>query len=467
MDVLDGCACSGGNLPRFVQPVLLALLAQEPAHGYALMHRLENTGLFTPQSPDMTGCYRMLRDMEHSGVLASVPCRGEGPSRKKYMVTALGRRCLKRWIASLSENRDHLERVLGFLLSVPEPGVTEEGEAADDSALCPEPDRLFMEELRARTLRGELPERNDILRLLAYAPVSSQTAYLGRLARDMVRAVADDTCGVWAAIGVDSVSCPMNCRFCAFGASWGVVREDRERSLEDIVAAARRYAAEGASWIVLRTTEHYGTERLCGLAHAVRKVLPRSCALVANTGQSDAGDIRRLGEAGVEVMYHALRLGEGRDTPFDPSGRRRSLELIRAEGLTLAHLVEPLGQEHEDSEIADVLLTALSSGARICGVMARSNVPGTPFEGADAVSDARIAQIAAIIRLCGGVRTPYVCVHPPVSQAVAWGANVLVVETGAIPRDGSDVSGEWHDFSVQEAKELLSGFGYVVPGMER
>ncbi len=200
MDVLDACACSGGNLPRFVQPVLLALLAQEPAHGYALMQRLENTGLFAPQSPDMTGCYRMLRDMERSGVLASVPCRGEGPSRKKYVVTALGRRCLKRWIASLSENRDHLERVLGLLLSVPEPGEPEDGTVAVDPARCPEPDRLFMKELHARTMRGELPERNDILRLLAYAPVSSQTAYLGRLARETARAAADDACGVWAAV---------------------------------------------------------------------------------------------------------------------------------------------------------------------------------------------------------------------------------------------------------------------------
>lgn len=465
MDVLDACACSGGHLPRFVQPVLLALLAREPAHGYALMQRLENTGLFAPQPPDMTGCYRMLREMERSGVLTTVPDRGEGPSRKKYVVTALGRRCLERWIASLSENRDHLERVLGFLRSVPEQGAPEE-DAAGDPALCPEPDRRFMDDLCARTAGGALPDRADILRLLAYAPSSPQTAYLGRLARETARKVAHDAGGIWAAVGVDCMPCPMNCRFCAFGEAWGVIREGREWSLEEVVAAAHRQAAEGATWIVLRTTEHYGTERLCGLVRAVRRVVPARCSIVANTGQRSTEDLRRLGEAGVKVMYHALRLGEGRDTPFDPAQRRQALERIRKAGLTLAHLVEPLGPEHGDGEIADVLLAALSSGAGICGVMARSNVPGTPFEGAEEVSPARLAQIAAIIRLCGGVNTPYVCVHPPLPQAVAWGANVVVVETGAIPRDGSDEPGVWRGFSIKDAEALLSGCGYVVPGTE-
>ena len=109
MDELDSCACSGGNLPRFVQPVLLGLLVREPMHGYALVQKLEDTGLFGPQPPDMTGCYRMLRDMERSGVLETEYDRGDGPARKKYRVTALGRRCLNRWISSLTSNRDHLE----------------------------------------------------------------------------------------------------------------------------------------------------------------------------------------------------------------------------------------------------------------------------------------------------------------------------------------------------------------------
>ena len=455
MDILDSCACSGGNLPRFVQPVLLALLAEESMHGYVLVQKLGETGLFGAQVPDMTGCYRMLRDMERSGVLETSTDRGEGPQRKKYRVTALGRRCLNRWIDSLTRSRDHTERVLSFLLAA-------RLAAMDGGGYCPEEERLFMEDVRKRAMNGEMPRREDVLRLLAYAPGSPEEEYLGRLARETAREAAGNRAGVWAAIGVDSAPCSMNCAFCAFGEAWGVVREKHELSEEEIVVAARRYAAEGASWMVLRTTEHYGLERLCRLAGVVRALLPKRCALVANTGQKSREDIRRLHEAGFGVMYHALRLGEGKDTPFDPKLRREALCRIGREDVALACLVEPLGGEHGNEEIADVMLAAMSAGAQICGVMARVNVPGTPYEGRAGVPEARLARVAAVVRLCGGIRTPYVCVHPPLSQAVEWGANVVVVETGAVPRESGEVSGEWQGFTVREARELFLRHGYVL-----
>lgn len=424
-------------------------------HGYALVQKLADTGLFGFQSPDMTGCYRMLRDMERSGVLETTQDRGEGPQRKKYIVTALGRRCLNRWIASLSSNRDHLERVLGFLIAARDA-------EADEGRVCPEEDRIFMNGVRSRAMAGELPRKEDILRLLAFSPDSPQTAYLGSLARETAREVTGDTAGVWAAVGVDSAPCSMNCTFCAFGSAWGVVRKAHEWSRQDIVSTARRYASEGASWIVLRTTEHYGAERLRSLTEEIRDLLPSGCTLVVNTGQMNTDEIRSLKGSGVRVMYHALRLGEGKDTPFDPQARRQALHRIREEGMILAHLVEPVGPEHDDGQIADVLLTALEAGAQICGVMARSNVPGTPFEGGAELSGARLAQIAAVIRLCGGTKTPYVCVHPPVSQAVDWGANVVVVETGAVPRDSREVPGEWRGFTMEDAVRLLSRHGYTL-----
>ena len=457
MDVLDSCACSGGNLPRFVQPVLLALLAREPMHGYALVQKLEETGLFIP-TPDMTGCYRMLRDMERSGVLETTTDKGDGPARRKYAVSALGRRCLNRWTASLTSNRDHLDRVLSLLAAVQK--------ECGEERTCPEEDRIFMENVRNKAMAGNIPSKEEVVRLLSYAPDSPQTTYLGYLARQTALSVVGNRGGVWAAVGVDCAPCSMNCAFCAFGRSWGVVREAHEWSAERIVDTARRYASEGASWIVLRTTEHYGAARLRELAGAVSAVLPPDCVLVANTGQMNTDEIRRLGEVGVKVMYHALRLGEGRDTPFEPDGRRQALERIREAGMVLAHLVEPLGPEHDNEEIAEVLLAALQAGAQVCGVMARSNVPGTPFEGHLAVSDARIAQVAAVVRLCGGVHTPYVCVHPPVSQAVEWGANVVVVETGAVPRDKREAGGDWRGFSMEDARRLLARHGYAVNAFE-
>ena len=38
---LDNCPCSGANLPRFVQPVILAVLSSGPLHGYLVVQRLD------------------------------------------------------------------------------------------------------------------------------------------------------------------------------------------------------------------------------------------------------------------------------------------------------------------------------------------------------------------------------------------------------------------------------------------
>ena len=46
---LDNCPCSGVNLPRFVQPVILAVLSSGPLHGYLVVQRLAETSLFRKQ----------------------------------------------------------------------------------------------------------------------------------------------------------------------------------------------------------------------------------------------------------------------------------------------------------------------------------------------------------------------------------------------------------------------------------
>lgn len=79
-------------------------------------------------------------------------------------------------------------------------------------------------------------------------------------------------------------------------------------------------------------------------------------------------------------------------------------------------------------------------GAALSGAMARINVKGTPFESHAPLPDLRLAQIVAITRICGGVNVPDICVHPPRKEALEWGANVVVVETGAVPRNDAECS---------------------------
>ncbi len=318
----------------------------------------------------------------------------------------------------------------------------------------------FLNALAERTQKGGPVGREDILRLLEPLPDSPEAELLGHAAREMARVVAKNQGKIWCSIGVDFAPCSMNCGFCSFGEKWGLITESHERGEAELIATTKDFVDQGATWITLRTTEFYSLERLASLAAKIRKEVPGGYGVVINTGELTAEQARLLADAGVDVAYHTLRLGEGTATAFDPATRKASLAVLRDSPLKLAHLIEPIGPEHSNEEIADVVLTALEYRAALGGAMARVNVRGTPFESAPPVSDARLAQIVAVTRLCGGSSMPDICVHPPVKKAVEWGANLVVVETGAIPRDEAECAGNWRGFGMAEAKELFRSCGY-------
>lgn len=322
--------------------------------------------------------------------------------------------------------------------------------------------RPYIDQLEAEALRGRQGTREDVLRLLALTPDSDDVRYLGVAARRVATVAAHNTGRVWSAIGLDSRPCPKNCTFCAFGAKWGLVREEKELSTAEAIAMTRRLVEAGAAWVTLRTTEYYGFDRLCRLARQIRDAVPGGYGLVVNTGQMGDEEVAAMQAAGIGVVYHSLRLGEGKCTCFSPQERLDTLRAVAASPLRLAHLVEPVGPEHTDEELAHVFMTALENGASLSGVMARVNVPGTPGAGGAELPEARLAQIAAITRLCGGLRVPDICVHPVSRQAVAWGANVVVVEEGAVPRNEDFCQDVWRGFDVAQAQALFREAGYTL-----
>jgi DNA-binding PadR family transcriptional regulator len=113
VDFVD-CPCTGRTLVRLVRPAVLAFLAREPLHGYELLKRLPPLALFHGQAPDATGVYRLLREMEGEGLVASdwEPA-GRGPAKRRYAVTPDGRACLARWIATLTDYQAAIAQLLG------------------------------------------------------------------------------------------------------------------------------------------------------------------------------------------------------------------------------------------------------------------------------------------------------------------------------------------------------------------
>ncbi|MEW5762910.1 MAG: helix-turn-helix transcriptional regulator [Bacillota bacterium] len=102
-----------GPLPeRLLQAHLLLLLAENPAHGYELIQRL-NEADFANGEADVATVYRHLRRMDQEGLLASRWEAGAaGPARRLYTLTPRGREVLDAWAASVQEQKEKLESFL-------------------------------------------------------------------------------------------------------------------------------------------------------------------------------------------------------------------------------------------------------------------------------------------------------------------------------------------------------------------
>lgn len=318
----------------------------------------------------------------------------------------------------------------------------------------------LINESKEKALKGEMLDRDTIISLLKIDPDSKDAEMLGEAARTVAIAVTGNCGSVWASVGVDYRKCAMNCDFCAFGRKWGLVREESERNPQEIIEIVRRFVSHGARWVTLRTTEFYGVDKLAQVVRDIRASVPGNYEIVVNTGEFNEEEAVLLADAGAQMVYHTIRLREGINTRFKPEDRIATLASVNSSPLDLAYLVEPVGIEHSNEEIADIFLTAMKYNARLCGVMARVPLPGTPLSDLPQISERRHAQIVAVTRLAAGYHSPDICAHPPSRLAVEWGANVVVVETGAIPREGEDCKTEWHGFGLDTARDYFSNAGY-------
>ena len=322
--------------------------------------------------------------------------------------------------------------------------------------------RGFIDECKAKCLAGEALSRAEIVSLLGVEIGSADDEYLRAAAREAAAKIAGGRGYIWCAVGMDYAPCTMNCKFCSFGEKWGIVREPRHVGQEEIFSHVRQYAENGAAYIILRTTEFYDLDRLLGFIPEIRAKIPGGYAIVLNTGELDAAAAAKAKAAGVYGVYHALRLREGVDTPFDPARRVETMKNVSGAGMTLISLVEPVGCEHTSAEIADDFINAVECGAKICGAMAHFPVEGTPLGGSARISDSRLAHVVAALRLSGGSQVRDICVHPATPEALESGANVMVVESGAIPRDSNFSESEWAGVGMERARNMLMEAGYTI-----
>jgi PadR family transcriptional regulator len=92
-----------GGRRRWMEPFILALLAEGGAHGYSLIAQLEDIGI-AEGSVDVGQVYRALRDLEAAGHVTSEWSKDpSGPRRREYELTASGYAELDEWAAVMKE----------------------------------------------------------------------------------------------------------------------------------------------------------------------------------------------------------------------------------------------------------------------------------------------------------------------------------------------------------------------------
>lgn len=315
---------------------------------------------------------------------------------------------------------------------------------------------------RQKCLQGIVLEKKEIIELLQIEEGSDDYDFLCKTAFDVAKLKTGSKGYLWGAIGIDYASCPMSCDFCSFGEKWNIVKDVKVYTKEQIVEDVKVYVANKVHYIVLRTTEFYELTELEKLAKYVREKVPGDYELVLNIGEFDTHSANRLHKAGVNGIYHSIRLREGVHTRFNIEQRRATLSSVQDSELDLHHLVEPVGEEHTNEEIADRFLESVKYGVNVSGVMARIPVEGTPLGNTKQISDQKIAKLTAITRLSGGDVVKGICVHPISEEVAKAGANVVVVEKGAIPRDTVLSEGEWNQFSCVDATRLLFKNGFEI-----
>ena len=320
----------------------------------------------------------------------------------------------------------------------------------------------IIDEAKEFALSGKVLSRDMIIKLLEIPLDSEEDKLLREAAYEVSMKKCEGKAYIWSAVGADYAPCLMNCKFCSFGKKWNIVKNQVHYSNEEIIEKAREFVLNGARYIVLRTTEFYSIPKLLEIVKELREKVDGEYEVIFNTGELDMTISNLMVESGVNGVYHACRIREGVDTPFDPWDRKNTMGNIHRSGLKLISLVEPIGVEHSNEEIADNFIQLLKYEPVISGAMARIPVPGTPLGEFEKISDSKLAHIIAVLRLSGGDIVKDICVHPVSLEALKSGANVMVVETGAIPRDVNYEMDSWHGVDMQMANKLLNDAGYKV-----
>jgi biotin synthase len=319
-----------------------------------------------------------------------------------------------------------------------------------------------LNELLERVGKGESLNREELIQMLSYEPDSRESYEImgeaNRISKDLTGGKAE----VHAQLSLNVGPCACNCKFCSFARVNGVFAEEKRVGPDEAVACALEFENQGASAVLLMTTGGYPFDLFLEMCREVGKRLGPETTLVANVGDRTLKEAERIREAGAVGVYHALRLREGTDTGLSPEARKRSLRNFQEAGLSIGTCVEPIGPEHSNEELAEMILYTGSLAPGFSGAARRIPIPGTEMAGRGMISELRMAQIVAVTRLGVGGTVLGNCTHEPCSLGGVAGASLFWAEVGANPRDTLEKTEQGRGRSVAGCRDLFHESGWGV-----
>jgi biotin synthase len=297
--------------------------------------------------------------------------------------------------------------------------------------------------------------KDEILLLLRINHRSMEAGLIMAVANEIARMASKGKAEVHAQIGLNLSPCPNNCAFCAFSAENKLFTERKELTTEDVVQRAIRAQADGANALFLMTTHDYPFGKYIEISKEVRGKLKPATVMIANIGDFGYEEGKRLKDAGYTGIYHAVRMGEGKDTKIAPETRLNTIKAARKAGLLIGTCVEPIGPEHSVEEIAEKILIGKEIDPCYSGAMRRINIPGSKLEQKGMISEYRLGFLVAVVRLAMGRGLIGNCTHEPNVLGATAGANLFWAEVGTNPRDTEFETSRGRGLDVKSCIEMF------------
>jgi len=307
-----------------------------------------------------------------------------------------------------------------------------------------------------KTKAGDVLNRQELIYLLGLSPDASETYRIMAEANRISKTVSDGKAEVHAQFALNLAPCNCDCLFCSFAKANDVFATSTELTPEQAVDCARQFETDGANAIFMMATAQYPLGRFLEVTSEVRQNLKSETTLIANVGDQSLKNAVKLKDAGITGVYHALRLREGTDTKIAPEKRKQSILNFKEAGLEVGTCVEPVGPEHTNEELAEMIEFTASFNPAFSGAARRITIPDTQMAERGMISELRMAHIVAVTRL--GMPRSVIgnCTHEPCTLGAIAGANLFWAEVGANPRDVASKTEEARGDSIMGCRSIFN-----------